>query len=63
MHIFESIHQVREKTEEFLEDYINKHPHDSLGEMTPVEFMKLKYREKMPNLTSKEKGGTYMTST
>jgi putative transposase len=39
LNIFENIHQVREKTEEFLEDYNNEHPHDSLGNMSPIEFM------------------------
>lgn len=47
MNIFENIHQVREKTEEFLDDYNNFHPHDSLGKMSPIEFMKSK---KMFNL-------------
>jgi putative transposase len=51
MHIFETIDQVREKTEEFLFDYNNQHPHDSLSEMTPVEFMNAKTK-KMPNFTS-----------
>lgn len=39
LNIFENIHQVREKTEEFLDDYNNEHPHDSLGNMSPIEFM------------------------
>jgi putative transposase len=51
MHIFETIDQVREKTEEFLFDYNNQHPHDSLSKMTPVEFMNAKTK-KMPNFTS-----------
>jgi len=42
MNIFENKNQVREKTEEFLEDYNNEHPHDSLGNMSPIEFMKNK---------------------
>jgi putative transposase len=42
MNIFENINQVREKTEEFLDDYNNSHPHDSLGNMSPIEFMKEK---------------------
>ena len=46
MNIFENIHQVREKTEEFMEDYNNDHPHDSLGKMSPIEFMKEKYIKK-----------------
>lgn len=48
MNIFENISQVRQKTEEFLEDYNNQHPHDSLGNMTPNEFMNIKYK-KMSN--------------
>ena len=39
MNIFENLHQVREKTEEFLEDYNNHHPHKSLGKKSPIEFM------------------------
>ncbi len=39
LNIFENIHQVREKTEEFLDDYNNEHPHDSLGGKSPIEFM------------------------
>ena len=46
MNIFENIYQVREKTEEFLEDYNNHHPHDSLGNMSPIEFMKSKNQRK-----------------
>jgi putative transposase len=51
MHIFENIHQVKEKTEEFIEDYNNYHPHDSLSNMSPVEFMNTKYQKKVPNFT------------
>lgn len=51
MHIFENIDQVREKTEEFLTDYNNYHPHDSLNNMSPVEFLKTKYHKKMPTFT------------
>lgn len=46
MNIFENIHQVREKTEGFLEDYNNEHPHDSLGGMSPVEFMNKRNEKK-----------------
>jgi putative transposase len=42
MNIFENINQVKEKTEEFLEDYNNFHPHDSLANMSPIEFIKSK---------------------
>jgi len=47
--IVETIHQVREKTEEFLDDYNNYHPHDSLNDMSPIEFMKVKNQTKMSN--------------
>jgi len=46
MNIFENIHQVRDKTEEFLDDYNNEHPHDSLGDMSPIEFMNNKNQKK-----------------
>jgi putative transposase len=46
MNIFENIHQVREKTEEFLVDYNNEHPHDSLGGMSPIEFMNNRNQKK-----------------
>lgn len=39
MNIFENIHQVRELTEGFIEDYKNNHPHNSPGNMSPIEFM------------------------
>lgn len=37
-YIFESLAQVRQQTEEWMEDYNNEHPHESLGDRTPVEF-------------------------
>jgi putative transposase len=46
MNIFENIHQVREKAEEFLEDYNHEHPHDSLGNMSPIEFMNNRNQKK-----------------
>lgn len=52
MHIFESISQVREKTEKFMDDYNTKHPNDSLGNLSPIEFNRVKYFEKMTNLFS-----------
>jgi putative transposase len=51
LHIFESIYQVREKSEEFMDDYNNNHPHESLDDMSPINFLRLKHKEKMPNLT------------
>lgn len=42
LNIFENLSQVRDKTEIFCEDYNNDHPHESLGNMSPIEFMKAK---------------------
>ena len=39
MHLFENIHQVKDITDKFTEDYNIKHPHDSLADMTPIEFL------------------------
>jgi putative transposase len=49
MHNFDNLQQVKEKSEEFIEDYKNNHPHDSLKNMSPVEFMKNKHLKKVPN--------------
>ena len=46
LNIFENINQVKEKTEEFFEDYNYQHPHDSLNNMSPIEFMKSKNNKK-----------------
>jgi putative transposase len=51
MHIFENVNQVKEKTEEFMMDYNNYHPHDSLSNLSPVQFLKTKYQKKMPTFT------------
>lgn len=40
--IFENVNQVRELTENWVDDYNNNHPHSSLGNMSPIEFMKSK---------------------
>ena len=47
MNIFENINQVREMTEEFIDDYNNEHPHDSLGDMSPIEFLNHKNQKKI----------------
>jgi putative transposase len=51
MHIFENIQQVKEKTDEFMDDYNNYHPHESLNNMSPVKFLKAKYQKKLSNFT------------
>jgi putative transposase len=48
--IFESINQVQNKANEFKVDYNTNHPHDSLSDMSPEEFLKEKYQFKGSNL-------------
>ncbi|UNP27595.1 IS3 family transposase [Lysobacter gummosus] len=38
MHVFRTLSEVREHTEQWLCDYNGEIPHDSLGGLTPVEF-------------------------
>lgn len=47
MNIFQDIHQVRELTDKFTEDYNQNHPHKSLENMTPIEFLKY-HSKKIP---------------
>jgi putative transposase len=47
INIFENLNQVKEKTEEFITDYNYSHPHESLGNLSPIEFLKRKQKEKM----------------
>ncbi|MEB2112469.1 integrase core domain-containing protein, partial [Xanthomonas campestris pv. campestris] len=39
MHIFRTLSEVREQTEHWLPDYNQQIPHDSLGGLTPAEFL------------------------
>jgi len=48
MYLFETIHQAQEISLAYLEDFNNCHPHDSLGDLSPIEFMKTKYLDKLP---------------
>ena len=39
MFVFQSLDEVREQTELWLKEYNEERPHDSLGDMTPREFL------------------------
>ena len=39
MFVFQSLDEVREQTEKWLKEYNEERPHDSLGDMTPREFL------------------------
>ena len=47
--IFEDITQVRELSMNWMEDYNNNHPHASLGNKSPLEFMKSRNKKEMSN--------------
>ena len=39
LYIFDSLNEVRDCTERFIKEYNEERPHESLGDMTPVEFL------------------------
>jgi Integrase core domain len=39
MFLFQSLDEVRKQTEKWLQEYTEKRPHDSLGDMTPREYL------------------------
>lgn len=39
--IFENLNQYKTETEMWMEDYKNHHPHESLGDKTPIEFLQM----------------------
>jgi len=51
LYIFESIQQISEKTEEFINDYHNNNPRKSLSIMSPNKFLKSKYQREIPSFT------------
>ena len=40
-YVFESLHEVREKAEEWRQDYNAERPHKSLGYVPPAEYHKI----------------------
>ena len=38
LYIFDSLGEVRQCTEKFIREYNEERPHESLGNMTPIEF-------------------------
>ena len=48
--IFENLNQVREVTELWMRDYNENHPHSSLANMSPKEFLKSKAEKKLSTL-------------
>jgi putative transposase len=48
--IFENLNQVRDVTEQWMNDYNNNHPHSSLADMSPKEFLKSKAEKQMSTL-------------
>jgi putative transposase len=39
MFVFQSLNEVREQTEKWLKEYNEERPHESLGDMTPREYL------------------------
>jgi putative transposase len=45
MYVFRTLEEVREQTERWMKDYNEERPHESLGNLTPREFLLTKYPE------------------
>ena len=42
MYVFSRLSEVRDLTEKWLKEYNEERPHESLGNMTPVEYLEAK---------------------
>ena len=39
LYVFKTLSEVRELTEQWMTEYNEERPHDSLGDLTPYEYM------------------------
>ncbi len=39
MYVFKTLNEVRELTESWIREYNEERPHDSLGDLTPIEYL------------------------
>ena len=49
MYVFKILKEVRERTESWIIDYNKELPHESLGDLTPVEYRVLHHPETSSN--------------
>lgn len=45
MYIFQTLNEVRERTVIWMKQYNKEHPHDSLNDLTPKEYLILHHPE------------------
>jgi putative transposase len=45
MYVFRTLEEVREQTENWIREYNEERPHESLGNLTPREYLLTKYPE------------------
>ncbi len=49
MYVFKTLNEVRELTEIWVKEYNHERPHDSLGDLTPWEYLAKSQRKEGPN--------------
>ena len=50
MHVFRTLTEVRELTEDWVREYNEERPHDSLNDLTPWEYLAEHERRENSNL-------------
>jgi len=50
MYVFRTLNEVRELTENWIKQYNNERPHDSLNDLTPWEYLALHNKQENSNL-------------